>query len=237
MNTVDNYSTQIAFVQLLTEATKRGVLSWLAMEGDCYRSIDRRYGIDWLYWYDSTGITIGRVGLLISDGHGRIANYTATELFEHCQRLLEAIDLKWLEHQRRLELSCATMIGPERQTCDSSIPSTTAMLRALLTATISNPLHWTRCGNSWWKSAIEEQVFEIRLRSPMDLEEVPLPEVLAEVSIPGANFAFIEGTDGFELIKKILYQVDPEQRAKADREAEQLNKAISALRELLGDNS
>src|SRR5258707_388179 len=90
----------IELTDLLAKATSHGVVNWLYISGDCYRSVvlNKIYHLHWLYWYNQDGITLDRQGLIIAFNQQDIVLPWGTVGIESAKKILDAIDIKWSKY-------------------------------------------------------------------------------------------------------------------------------------------
>ena len=230
---------EIQIVALLAMATRKKVLSWEPLTGDCYRSggDSRSYDLHWLYWYSATGITLGRQGVVLSFQDQHATFLWGTTGMEAAKDLLDTIDDKWKLYHGRIREGCASMlphdyssshIGRMHHPC-------LRVLALLLQATKDGAMKWTQDNQNpnLFSSLMDHRKFEIAFLAPADSEDRPIGPLMAQLSLPTANLVFACGTDGFFLIEEILSLEVSEWRTRFDVIEASLQTEIGYLQQLV----
>jgi hypothetical protein len=227
------HELEIQFLALLAMATRKKVLSWEPLTGDCYRSSgdSRSYDLHWLYWYSATGITLGRQGVVLSFQDQHATFLWGTTGMEAAKDLLDAIDDKWKLYHGRIREGCVSMLPHDHSSSHTERMHHPCLrvLALLLQATKDGAMKWTQDNQNpnLFSSAKDNRKVEIAFLEPVDSEDRPIGPLMAQLSLPTANVVFACGTDGFFLIEEIVSLSVSDWRTR-------LNVAEAALQEEIG---
>ena len=232
-------SLETELVAALATATKCRKLAWQDVGGDCYYAqlAERSYALRWLYWYDASGITTGREGVILTCAKQDIPILWGTGGIQAMQELLSAIDPKWLEYFRTLTQGYLGMCqtDPDSSPIASINDASLTVLSLLLRCTERGVISWkvTTYGGVGVSAHLNNHEVAIRFVSPVDYDDRPIENVIAELALAGATTAFACGTDGYRLAEQIVALASDPFRAKIEFRAAALQADIEFLKQVL----
>ncbi len=226
-------------VAALATATKRRKLAWQDVGGDsyCAQLAERSYALRWLYWYHASGITTGREGVILTCANQDVPILWGTSGFQVMQELLSAIDPKWLEYFRTLTQGylgmCQTDLdsSPIGSINDASL----TVLSLLLRCTEQGVISWkvTTNGGVGVSAHLNHHEVAIRFIRPIDYDDRPIDNVIAELTLAGATTAFACGTNGYRLAEQIMAFAFGPFRTKIESRTIALQAEIEFLKQVL----
>lgn len=230
---------QARLVSLLCAATEQGEIVWQQLPGQCYHTVKptAAYHLRWLYWYNQSGITIDRQGIIVSAGSIDMSFLWGTSGVRQARKLLEAIDDTWLKHHRQIDQECLSMNDnhPQRVLSERKHDACLQLLFHMMSATKSGVISWGRGPSDFdiFYADYAGRRICVTYLKPADQEDRPLGNLVAEVSFQTANIRFACGTDGFFMLEEMLAIAFKDRRQKLDEDVDLLRVEIAALSQLV----
>lgn len=205
-----NHTHISEIMSLLLVTTKANRLQWKTLVGDAYRASAeaRVYEIDWLYWYDLSGIALGRMGFVLSVNDCNVVLLRGVDDYKYAEALLNEIECKWKKYHLSIHEACHSMISkigltnslaPEEQQCQ-------LMLHLLLRASQNGLVKWVedKSRSDSYYAMLGGDKIEVDFVSPADTHDRPLSRLIVSLTLPEVVMAYACGTEGYRLIEEML---------------------------------
>lgn len=230
---------RLQLLSSLVDATKLGIIQWQKMPNHSYVACNRskQYQLNWLYWYDSSGITIDRQGAIISASEINLPILWGTQGIELLSKLLIMLDAQWSHHIKRIDSSIYSLLyytpyeGPYMVNHDLCLQ----LLSQLLIATRSGSVTWHRSAvhDSVIFTEYNERKISFEYLRPIDYNERPLDGLVVKLILPNASVNFACGTDCYFIVEEIFAAGFKDCQLKLERSVQQLRDEVAALKQLM----
>jgi hypothetical protein len=222
-------SKESELLKLLIEATRKRAVIWSDSGGDYYCTDNDEFGLSWLSWFNSEGISIGRQGMVLNSRIHRQCCLWGTNSIQQIASLLSEIDVGWKEYFDVVFSECDKHMNGVKDSTNDWQDACMALLNRLNAATKDGSTVWKAEGAKTYVTEIDRTKYSITYLQPVDYNDIALTDMVVQLSFPRVTVEFVCGTDGYFAIEEMLAFCIPELR---NRLIEKLAALESALRQV-----